>query len=77
LQALRAFIPLTVYGPVVWWKPFGEATFPLLALMSLAQVDALLAAWDGATRTIIGGDFNATPDSAEFARLTDAGLVSG
>jgi hypothetical protein len=37
LQALRAYIPLTVYGPVVWWKPFGEANFPLLALMSLAQ----------------------------------------
>ncbi|MFC4051570.1 endonuclease/exonuclease/phosphatase family protein [Actinomadura syzygii] len=35
------------------------------------EVAALLRAWGGAPRTLIGGDFNAGPGSREIAALTD------
>ena len=39
------------------------------------QVAALLADWDAAPRTVIAGDLNAPPESAEIRMLVDAGLV--
>ncbi len=41
----------------------------------LEQVDQLLALWNGRTPAIVGGDFNATPDSDVVQRLLNAGLV--
>lgn len=38
------------------------------------QVPILLYAWNGAARTVIMGDFNATPDSSEMALLANAGF---
>lgn len=38
------------------------------------QVPVLIEAWNGAPRTILMGDLNATPDSPEIAQLTAAGL---
>ncbi|TDC39959.1 endonuclease/exonuclease/phosphatase [Actinomadura sp. KC345] len=35
------------------------------------SIAALLRAWGGAPRTLIGGDFNAGPDSPELAAMTD------
>ena len=42
----------------------------------LSQIGVLLKVWGGASRTIIAGDMNATPDSDEFARFEAAGLHS-
>ncbi|MPZ28307.1 MAG: hypothetical protein GEV12_18315 [Micromonosporaceae bacterium] len=42
----------------------------------LAQTDALLAAWDGAPRTVIAGDFNFWPSWEEADRWEAAGFVS-
>jgi endonuclease/exonuclease/phosphatase family metal-dependent hydrolase len=39
------------------------------------QVPPLIEAWGGAPRTVLLGDFNATPDSPEMQLLTGAGLV--
>jgi endonuclease/exonuclease/phosphatase family metal-dependent hydrolase len=39
------------------------------------QVPSLIEAWNGAPRTVIVGDLNATPDSPEMQMLADAGLV--
>jgi endonuclease/exonuclease/phosphatase family metal-dependent hydrolase len=39
------------------------------------QVPPLIEAWGGAPRTVILGDFNATPDSPEMRMLADAGLI--
>ena len=39
------------------------------------QVQALVQAWAGAPRTVVLGDFNATPDSPDIHRLSNAGLV--
>jgi endonuclease/exonuclease/phosphatase family metal-dependent hydrolase len=39
------------------------------------QVPSLIEAWGGAPRTVIMGDFNATPDSPEMRMLAEAGLV--
>ncbi|MCI0394394.1 MAG: endonuclease/exonuclease/phosphatase family protein, partial [Chloroflexi bacterium] len=39
------------------------------------QVPALLAGWNGAPRTVIMGDLNATPDSPEMQQIAAAGLV--
>ncbi|MCA9903621.1 MAG: endonuclease/exonuclease/phosphatase family protein [Anaerolineae bacterium] len=41
----------------------------------LPQVASLIDLWAGAPRTIIGGDLNSKPDSAEIQALLDAGLV--
>jgi endonuclease/exonuclease/phosphatase family metal-dependent hydrolase len=35
------------------------------------EIAALLRAWGGAPRTIIGGDFNAEPGSTEISRMLD------
>jgi endonuclease/exonuclease/phosphatase family metal-dependent hydrolase len=43
----------------------------------MAEIAALLKAWGGAPRTILGGDLNAGPGSAEVARLADGGLSGG
>ena len=40
----------------------------------LNQIDTVLEVWGGDPRTLIIGDFNAEPDSAEYSRITDAGL---
>jgi endonuclease/exonuclease/phosphatase family metal-dependent hydrolase len=40
----------------------------------LRQIGTLLGAWGGASRTIIAGDMNSTPESEEFARFEAAGL---
>jgi endonuclease/exonuclease/phosphatase family metal-dependent hydrolase len=42
----------------------------------LAQVTALLKAWDGRSPAIIAGDFNAPAGSPVIGRLTGAGLTS-
>jgi endonuclease/exonuclease/phosphatase family metal-dependent hydrolase len=42
----------------------------------LAQLAALLTAWDSRSAAVIAGDFNASPGSVEIAEMTDAGLVS-
>lgn len=42
----------------------------------LDEIDTLLAATADAPALIIGGDFNARPDSPEIDRMTDSGLVS-
>lgn len=39
------------------------------------QVPVLIAAWEGAPKTILMGDTNATPDSPEMMMLAEAGLV--
>lgn len=41
----------------------------------MEQVGQLIPLWDHATPTIIGGDFNATPDSDVVQLLTDEGLI--
>ncbi|MGH3713490.1 MAG: endonuclease/exonuclease/phosphatase family protein [Micromonosporaceae bacterium] len=41
-----------------------------------AQVAALLKGWDGDTPSVIAGDFNAVPGSAELQPVTAAGFVS-
>jgi endonuclease/exonuclease/phosphatase family metal-dependent hydrolase len=41
----------------------------------LEQVGQLLPLWDHVTPTIIGGDFNATPDSDVIQLMTDEGLI--
>ncbi len=41
----------------------------------LEQVEQLLALWDGKAPAVIGGDFNAPPDSDVVVRITAAGLV--
>ncbi|MDX2140200.1 MAG: endonuclease/exonuclease/phosphatase family protein [Chloroflexota bacterium] len=43
----------------------------------LPQVESILALWDNAPRTLIGGDLNAQPGSDEIVMLESAGLVSG
>ena len=43
--------------------------------LRIRQVDALLAAWDGSSRTVLLGDLNATPDSQPIRALLDAGFV--
>ena len=40
----------------------------------LNQIDRVLEVWGGDPSTLIIGDFNAEPDSAEYSRITDAGL---
>ncbi|MDL4770928.1 MULTISPECIES: endonuclease/exonuclease/phosphatase family protein [Thermomonosporaceae] len=40
------------------------------------EVAALLRAWGGAPRTIIGGDFNASSDSPEIGRMLDSEMRS-
>jgi endonuclease/exonuclease/phosphatase family metal-dependent hydrolase len=40
----------------------------------LRQIETLLGAWGGASRTIIAGDMNSTPESDEFTRFEAAGL---
>ncbi|MGH3388133.1 MAG: endonuclease/exonuclease/phosphatase family protein, partial [Actinomadura sp.] len=42
-----------------------------------AEIAALLKAWGGGPRTILGGDLNAGPGSPEVARLADGGLSGG
>lgn len=42
----------------------------------LAQSEALLAAWDGAPRTVVAGDFNFWPTWPEARRWAGAGFVS-
>jgi endonuclease/exonuclease/phosphatase family metal-dependent hydrolase len=39
------------------------------------QVPVLIAAWEGAPRTLIMGDFNATPSDPEIQMLYQAGLL--
>jgi len=39
------------------------------------QVVPLIQAWNGAPRSVLVGDMNATPDSPEMRMLADAGLV--
>lgn len=39
------------------------------------QMPALLDAWDGAPKTVLMGDTNATPDSPEMKMLADGGLI--
>jgi len=39
------------------------------------QVPVLIEGWDGVPKSILMGDFNATPDSPEMMMLTAAGLV--
>jgi len=41
----------------------------------LEQVKQVVALWDGKSPAVIGGDFNATPDSDVFGQLIDAGLM--
>jgi endonuclease/exonuclease/phosphatase family metal-dependent hydrolase/MFS family permease len=41
----------------------------------LGQVPQLIDAWNGAARTALVGDMNATPDSPEMLLLAEAGLV--
>jgi endonuclease/exonuclease/phosphatase family metal-dependent hydrolase len=40
------------------------------------QVPVLIEGWDGAPKSILMGDFNATPDSPEMMMLAAAGLVN-
>ena len=40
----------------------------------LNQIDTVLDVWGGDPQTLIIGDFNAEPDSAEYSRITGAGL---
>ena len=40
----------------------------------LNQIDTVLEVWGGDPRTLIIGDFNAEPDSAEYSRIMDSGL---
>jgi endonuclease/exonuclease/phosphatase family metal-dependent hydrolase len=40
----------------------------------MEQVPVLIYAWNKAARTVITGDFNATPDAPEMALLADAGF---
>lgn len=40
----------------------------------LQQIDTVLNVWKGDPNTLIVGDFNATPESEEYAKLTGAGL---
>jgi endonuclease/exonuclease/phosphatase family metal-dependent hydrolase len=42
----------------------------------MAEIPVLLDAWAGVPRTVIAGDMNAEPHSAEIEALTDAGLSS-
>lgn len=41
------------------------------------QINNVLAAWDGRSQTLIGGDLNAHPDATTIQILQAAGLVSG
>jgi endonuclease/exonuclease/phosphatase family metal-dependent hydrolase len=43
--------------------------------LRVPQIEGVIGAWAGRPRTIIAGDLNAEPDSAEIALLRDAGLV--
>ncbi len=40
----------------------------------VTEVPVLIYAWNKAARTVITGDFNATPDAPEMAQLADAGF---
>lgn len=42
----------------------------------LMQIEALLAAWDGASPAVIAGDINAQPNAPEIQRFTEEGLLS-
>jgi endonuclease/exonuclease/phosphatase family metal-dependent hydrolase len=59
--------------PVDVWSTHLEDGAAAGAVRS-AEISALLKAWGGAPRTIIGGDLNAGPGSSEVIRLTDGGL---
>jgi endonuclease/exonuclease/phosphatase family metal-dependent hydrolase len=41
------------------------------------EIAALLRAWGGAPRTVIGGDFNAEPGSAEISQMLDGTQLRG
>ena len=41
----------------------------------IPQVDAIVAGWDGASRTLLMGDMNARAGEADLIRYTEAGLI--